>query len=441
MNKFIYILYNILGVPAIRVGFFLLSRFNKKARLGYDGRRQQRISLEKELKQIPKEKKRILIHCTSVGEYEQAVPVINLLKRQNPELYLAISFFSASGYNFVKKNENVDLKIYLPLDVYSRAEKLLSSLKPSLFIISKFDVWPNFVHVAGKMGVSVVMIAATLSENSKRDKGLSKRLNRYIFKNFDFIFPISKEDKNRFLAIYPFPEKMQITGDTRFDQVYKKGQKILAEKPEPLFSNQEGLTFIGGSIWPADEKHLLPVLIRMLHKHKSLKAILVPHELHEEHIKSIENVLQNGDVNSVRYTTLPEGEKSSERVIIVNSIGMLAKLYATTDFAYVGGSFSTGVHNVMEPAVFGQPVIFGPIYVNSFEALELQKIESGFSIRNETELEKLFDIFVSNHEKRIQAGGRAEELIKKNVGASDKIFKILNQRYGDINPGTTKRKN
>ncbi|MEM1406797.1 MAG: glycosyltransferase N-terminal domain-containing protein [Bacteroidota bacterium] len=441
MDKFIYILYNTLGVPAIRAGFFLLSRFNTKARLGYDGRRQQRISLEQKLKQIPKEKKRILIHCTSVGEYEQAVPVINLLKDQNPELYIVISFFSASGYKFVKKNMNVDLKIYLPLDVYSRADKLLSALKPSLFIISKFDVWPNFVHVAGKMKIPVVMIAATLSENSKRDKGVSKRLNRYIFKNFDFIFPISKEDANRFLAIYPFPERMQITGDTRFDQVYKKGQKILAENPEHLFLSKEGLTFIGGSIWPADEKHLLPVLIRMLHKYKNLNAVLVPHELHEEHIKSIENVLENGDINSVRYTALPEGEKSKERVIIVNTIGMLAKLYATTDFAYVGGSFTTGVHNVMEPAVFGQPVIFGPIYINSFEALELHKIESGFSIRNEMELEKLFDIFVSDHEKRIKAGGRAEELIKKNVGASDKIFKTLNQRYGDINPGKTRRKN
>lgn len=438
MPGFIYILYNILGVPALRFGFFLLSRFNRKAKLGYQGRAEQKNSLIQTLGEVSSERKRVLIHCTSVGEYEQAVPIIDLLKKQRPDLFIVVSFFSSSGYNFVKKNVNIDLKIYLPLDVYSRAYQLLNTLKPSLFIISKFDVWPNFMISASKLDIPTVMIAATLSSNSKRDKGVSKWLNSYAFKHFDFIFPISDEDKNRFTTIYPFPERMEVTGDTRFDQVYRKGQRILQEPSIELFENRDGLTLICGSIWPADEKHLLPALIRILHKYPDLKAILVPHELHEEHISSIENVLTNGGINSQRYSSFSENSKSIEHVVIVNTIGMLAKLYVNTDLAYVGGSFSTGVHNVMEPAVFGQPVIFGPVYVNSFEAMELQKIESGFSIQNEEELEKMFDTFVSDTTKRRSAGKRAKDLIEKNIGATNKIFEILNQRYGDIKPDSTR---
>lgn len=434
MQRFIYILYNIIGVPALRFGFFIFSRFNKKARLGYDGRAQQRKTLSDELNNVPKERKRVLIHCTSVGEYEQAVPIIELLKKQNSGLFIVVSFFSSSGYRFVKNNEHIDLKIYLPLDIYSRAHRLLEQLQPSLFIISKFDVWPNFMVASGKLSIPVAMIAATLSSNSKRDKGVSKWLNSYAFRHFDFIFPIAEEDKNRFLSIYPFPEKMKVTGDTRFDQVYKKGQKILQQEPVQLFETSDGPTMIAGSIWPADEKYLLPVLVNILNKYPTLNVILVPHELHEEHISSIEQVLNKGKVDSCRFTELSKDAKSKSRVVIVNTIGMLAKLYVNTDLAYVGGSFSTGVHNVMEPAVFGQPVIFGPVYVNSFEAMELQKIESGFSIQNEKELEELIDVFISDEGRRIAAGKKAKDLIEQNIGATDKIFEILNQRYGDIKP-------
>lgn len=437
MPRLIYILYNIFAVPALRLGFFLLSRFNRKARLGYDGRVEQGRNLTNTLREVSENRKRLLIHCTSVGEYEQAVPIIDLLKKQQPDLFIIVSFFSSSGYNFVKKNTNIDLKIYLPLDVYSRAYELLDTLKPFLFIISKFDVWPNFMVASGELNIPTVMIAATLSANSKRDKGVSKYLNTYAFKYFDFIFPIAEEDKRRFLKIYPFPERLEVTGDTRFDQVYKKGQKISQEPTIELFENHVGLTLICGSIWPADEKHLLPALISVLHKHPDLRAILVPHELHEEHILSIENVLTRGGINSQRYTSLQKDSMSIDRVVIVNTIGMLAKLYRNTDLAYVGGSFSTGVHNVMEPAVFGQPVIFGPVYVNSFEAMELLKIKSGFSIHNERELAELLEVFVSDSAKRQQAGKKAKDLIEKNIGATDKIFKILNQRYGNIKPDET----
>ncbi|MEL7003872.1 MAG: glycosyltransferase N-terminal domain-containing protein [Bacteroidota bacterium] len=441
MPRLIYFLYNLLGVPALRLGFFILSRFNQKAKLGYQGRKVQRKTLSQTIQNISKDRKRILVHCTSVGEYEQAVPIIDLLKRQQPNLFVVVSFFSSSGYNFVKKNENIDLKIYLPLDVYSSAYKLLDVLIPSLFIISKFDVWPNYMVAAGKLNIPTVMIAATLSSNSKRDKGVSKWLNTYAFKHFDFIFPIAEEDRNRFLTLFPYPDRMEVTGDTRFDQVYKKGQKILKEPSVELFEDNTGLTMICGSIWPADEKHLLPALIKLLNKYDDIKLILVPHELHEEHIASIEEILTQAGIRSERYTELGDNMKSAQSVIIVNTIGMLAKLYVNTDLAYVGGSFSTGVHNVMEPAVFGQPVIFGPVYVNSFEAMELQKIESAFTGSNAQELEELFNIFVSDDGKRGQAGMAAKNLIERNIGATDKIIEILNQRYGDIKPDSNPRAN
>lgn len=438
MQKLIYLLYNMLAVPVLRLGFLVFSRFNSKARMGYEGRARQRHALAYALARIPEDTQRVFVHCTSVGEYEQAVPVIAALKAQNPDLFVIVSFYSASGYNYVKNNPDIGLKIYLPLDVYARARRLLTQINPVLFMISKFDVWPNFMAAAGKLGIPVVMIAATLSENSRRDKGLAKALNQHAFKHFDFIFPISEDDRARFIALYPYPDRMLVAGDTRFDQVYKKGQKILKQAPAPLFENQEGLVFIAGSIWPADEKHLMPALGRALNRYPTLRAILVPHELHEAHLVAIEQALADVGVQSERYTTFETKGQTNARVAIVDTIGMLAKLYAHTDFAYIGGSFSTGVHNVMEPAVFGQPVIFGPKYTNSFEAMELEKIESGFSIQNEAELEKFINIFTTDHARRTRAGENAKALVEKNVGAADKILNILNQRYEHIRSGTTR---
>lgn len=430
MGRIIYWVYNIVVLPLLYLAFHILQFSNKKIKDGIAGRKNQFEKIAKEMKNIPTSRKRICFHCTSVGEWEQAVPLIESIRKDSPDIFIAVSFFSPSGFNYAKRYDKVDLKCYLPFDTYNAAKKYFSLIKPSLWVISKFDIWPNHLVVAEKMGIKTILTAATLSSNSRRDKGIMAPFNKFIYSKFDYIYPISDNDKQRFLKLFPFPEKIEVTGDTRFDQVYNKGQRVLSMDKVPLFKNDKPITIIAGSIWPADEEHVLQPLVNVVKKYDQVNMILVPHELHEAHLHAIEKAYQSENIPVKRYTEMEcKDEGIDERVIIINTIGLLARLYKQTDIAYVGGSFSTGVHNVMEPAVFGQPVIFGPIYMNSFEAEELVKAGSAFSGSTAPQLESLLIKFIENEDARKQCGEISMNLIKENIGASDKIIKSMKERY------------
>jgi 3-deoxy-D-manno-octulosonic-acid transferase len=427
-----FILYNTFVVPALYFGFYVGQFFNKKISDGLKGRRGQWSLITETLAKSAEGRKRILFHCTSVGEWEQAVPIIDSIKNIHPDVFVVVTFFSPSGYKFVKSHPNVDLKLYMLLDSYFAAKRLFRLVKPSLWVISKFDIWANHLWAASSLNIPIINTAATLSSNSGRDKGIAGSFNKYVYPKFDYIFPISCDDRDRFLKLFPHPERMTVTGDTRFDQVYNKGQKTRSAEPVKIFADESGLIFIAGSIWPPDEKHLLPALVSMMQKHSNLKAILVPHELHESHIFDIEKAMRDGGLESERYTDFSVKGGTNKRIAIINTIGMLARLYKQTHFAYIGGSFSSGVHNTMEPAVFGQPVFFGPVYMNSFEAGELIKAGGAFQINNSTEAAEIMDKLIADEVFRSQTGRKAQALIEDNIGATNKIMNIIIKRYDFI---------
>ena len=429
MGRLIYIFYNLLAVPLMYVGFAAGSLFNRKIKKGWEGRRSWYSKIRDAMASVPDGAVRVCCHCTSVGEWEQAVPVLEKLKKDHANLFVMVSFFSSSGYEYAKAHPSVDLKIYLPIDSWGNAQRLFRLLRPSLWVISKFDIWPNHMIAAGKMGIPIVMIDATLSADSGRDKGLMKPLSRFVYRYFDFMFPISEEDQARFLQVFPFPDRMQVTGDTRFDQVHAKGTAVQEKEKIELFEDNSGLKIIAGSIWPADEKHVMPAFVKAMQKYDHLKLILVPHELHESHLADIESALSAAGLESERYSRFADQGKTKKNIAIVDTIGMLALLYKDTDLAYVGGSFDSGVHNVMEPAVFGQPVIFGPKHLNSFEAMELIKVGSAFEINNAREMEQLLDRMIGDDEARKESGRKASDLILGNLGATEKIVNQLKKRY------------
>lgn len=422
--------YNLLIVPGLFLLANLAAPFIPKLKEGLMARRISKKQWKEALKKIPRDVPRILFHATSVGEWEQAVPLIERFKSDHPHLYVVVSFYSPSGYNYVKKHPDVDLKVYLPFDSYPGAYEFLSTLRPSLWVISKFDIWPNHMFVAKRLKIPVVLIAATLSSNSGRTRGLAGSLSKAVYPIFDMIFPISEEDRDRFFRLYPNEERLIITGDTRFDRVHERGLRAQKQGPVRIFADKPDLTFIAGSIWPADEKHLLPALIELLQEYPQLHAVLVPHELHEQHIRDIEIFLEDAGLTSERYTEMETSEGSRQRIVIINTIGMLARLYMNTDFAYIGGSFSTGVHNVMEPATFGQPVVFGPVHENSYEAMELMKIGSAFSVSSSAQMKEVFTRMVVDESFRRDAGRKAVKLIEENLGASEKIYSLLKEKYG-----------
>jgi len=437
MGTLYYFLYNAVFVPVFCFGFWIGSLFNAKMKEGRIGRKNLFRTIKQTIEKIDAQTKRIHFHASSVGEWEQAVPIIAELKKLNPKLFISVSFFSPSGFRFAKKPVNVDLKVYLPFDRYRSAKRFFNLIRPDLWIISKFDIWPNHVIAANRLGIPIAVTAATLSPNSGRDKGISGKFNKFIYSKISQIFAISDDDKDRFKRLISNSSNLYVTGDTRFDQVYNKGERAKNEGDVKLFKDQSGIKIIGGSIWPADEKHLIPALIALMKKYDHLKLILVPHELHESHISAIENMLNVASIDNERFTNCAENGGTHKRVIIVNTIGLLSRLYMQTDIAYIGGSFSTGVHNVMEPAVFGQPVLFGPQHLNSFEAGELLKLECAFCVENRTQLESILDELISNQELRTQTGTKAKNLIYNNLGATNRIINILKQQYGFISQNNT----
>lgn len=430
MGRVWFIIYNLL-IPILLAGFWMFSFFNQKSRQAFSGRAGQIKKLGQFVKTIGPNVPRIWVHCVSVGEWLQAIPVIQQLKESNPNLTVMVSFFSASGYNYLKQSQLVNHKFYLPFDFYKSAQRLFQIIKPDLWIISKFDVWPNHLHWAGLLDVPTVMIAATLSANSGRIRGPIGVLNRYVYKNINWLFPISIPDRDRFLKLYPYPDRMFIAGDTRFDSVSQKGERVRSANPSPVFTPTPQVTFLAGSIWPSDERHLLPALKNALLKHPDLKAALVPHELHEQHIKSIEKFFE-GTFETERYTDFEDKGFTQCRIAIIDTIGKLAGLYLNCDLAYVGGSFGVGVHNVMEPAVFGKPVLFGPNHLNSYEALEIKRLGGGFVVNNQAEMERQLDKLVPNAELRTSVGEIAKGLVLNNLGATGKILMKLRQEYDFI---------
>lgn len=431
MKKLWFTIYRFLAVPTIYAVFFIGSFFNKKIKQGYQGRKKLFSILKNTLKD--KTKNRLLVHCASVGEWEQAVPLIEKIKTTNPDLFVIVSFFSPSGYHFLKKNLPVDLKIYFPIDSQKNMRKFFKIIQPKLWIISKFDIWPIAVKIANEMNIPIVNTAATLSLNSNRNKGIAKKINKLVFSKIDHYFPIASDDEKRFIEMGVKEENITCTGDTRYDRVVSRLKK-LADQPElAIFKNNEGIKFIAGSIWPLDEAQLLPALVNLMKKHQNLKLILVPHELHESHLKDIEKIFVKNKIKTERYTDFEENNGTETRVAIINTIGILARLYKQSNIAYIGGSFGTdGIHNVMEPAVFEQPVVFGPNYANSAEAFELLKVKGAFSLKNSEELEYLIEKLIVDNEFLAQAGKNAGNLIQRKIGATDKIINKLKEKYDFI---------
>lgn len=429
MKTLFLLAYNIFFVPLFIIGFRLGSLFNKKIKEGLHGRKNIFSLLKKQVSDIPDNAEIILFHSASVGEWEQAVPIITELKKRNKNIYIVASFFSPSGFRIVK-NKHIDLKIYLPIDTPSNARRFFKLLKPKLWIISKYDVWPNFICEAKVNNVPIILASAELAPDSNRYKGIAKHFNKTFYKYFDYILPVSGDYKQRFLNIFPYPERIIVAGDARYDQIYRKTQKVIAKKEKvPVFNDDSGIAFIGGSIWPNDEKHIFPALERLLQKYERLSLILVPHELSESHIESIHKYFSTKGHSVERYSQFHYKNGTDARIAIIDTIGVLFKIYRKTEVAYVGGSFSTGVHNVLEPAAYGQPVVFGPRYKNSFEAREMVKMGCCFTINNEEEAEIIFDKLISDAKYRYERGKEAQNFLKQSLGATDKILKLLKENY------------
>lgn len=421
MNKFWYLFYNLFLIVKFRIALACLSLFNLKIKTALKERKQLFEVLLANIEKLDKSKKNIWFHSSSVGEFEQAKPIIEKLK-ESEDYNIIVSFLSPSGFHSAKRYEFADLITYLPFDSRKNIELFLSIINPIVFIIMRYDFWPNTIWESHRNNIPIFLVDATMKSNSKRKLPLVKNFHKHLFSHFTRILTISDIDKSRFLKFGLTDEKVITVGDTRYDRVFSKSQSALTKNilDDKIIKGKRVL--VAGSTWREDEEIFFPAILK-LHKHvDNLLTIVVPHEPTIPTIEQIEYELKD-DVSVIRFSLL--NQYNSEQIIIIDSIGILLALYANADFAFVGGGFKSNIHNVLEPAVYGIPVIFGPKHSNSQEAESLINVGGGFEVQNKKQLYKLLRRITLEDNFRIKSGNAAQNFVQSNIGATDKILSSL----------------
>lgn len=422
MRLFWRILYNLIIVPLFYPSFYIYSLFNSKAREGLKGRRGmlKRISGQNSFKgKIPS----VWFHCASVGEFEQARPIIAAL---GGKARVAVSFFSPSGYQSAKKYTGADLVCYLPLDSARNARRMFQLINPAILIFVKFDVWPNYVWRAAKLHVPVVLADATLHGKSKRLWPIARSFLKSVHRHINLHCAISDSDAQRLRRVCPKGADIRVTGDTRFDQVIAR-RSMAGKKLEGLLPEFRLPVIIAGSTYIEDEKVVIEAYQKVLERWGRAQLILVPHEPEPERLAEISELMSQKALSHILLSRISKDTEFKGEAIVVDRVGVLAELYLLGDIAFIGGSFHDSVHNVMEPAAMGKPVLFGPTIHNSLEAMMLQERGAGIMVKDGEEMASELIRLLKDSDLRKRLGESARAMIEENAGATEKIVYYINK--------------
>jgi 3-deoxy-D-manno-octulosonic-acid transferase len=353
----------------------------------------------------------VWVHCASLGEFEQGRPVIESLIERVPNVKILLTFFSPSGYEIRKNYPKANHVFYLPWDTPSQAKEFVAITKPTLAIFIKYEFWYYYSLYLKKSGAHVISASCILRPKQIFFKSYGG-LFRSLLKNFDYFFTQNTETKKLLNSI--LINSVKVAGDTRFDrvaQIIQNSEEISLVK---LFKNDQKV-FVIGSCWPEDIEVLVPFINE---KKGSLKFIIAPHEISESFIADIEKSLE---VESVRFSQ-SSAKVEDYDVLIIDNIGMLSKLYRYGEFAFVGGAFGKGLHNILEAACYGVPIFFGnKNYQKYQEANELIMRGGAFEVSNYADLKSKYDLMIERPENFILACEVTRSYVEENLGATKKI--------------------
>ena len=405
------IIYNLFVLPIIISLSIILSLFNKKIRKGFLGRFQSISSL----KSFNSEKFSNIywFHSSSYGEYQQVETLIDKLKKSDPNIGIVTSFFSPSGFENVKDN-NIDLKIYLPFDFILTSYKALKLVKPKKIFFTSSDFWPSFLFVANNLNITTILTSARYRNSYK------------IFLNmFDKIFCISENDY-QLMKRNIVNDKITVTGNPRYDRILNNLNNVKYKIKSDIKENK---ILILASMWMEDNKIIFENLIGSSLINNFEKIIIVPHEISEKYINYYCSALKERNFTFKVIDSYQNFETFSEKFIIVNKVGFLSKLYMQTSITYVGGGFSkSGIHNIIEPAAASNPVIFGPNFLNSnkLDAQGLINISGGFSIESFNVFKEKIN-WLLNIENFKYSSDRCKSFVMENSGSTEKIIEVINE--------------
>lgn len=410
----IYFFYNIF---VILIGWLLIpiSWVNKKIALFLNGRKETFHKLHA----IKETDKVIWFHCASLGEFEQGRPIIESLKIQNPNYKIVLTFFSPSGYEIRKNYEFADVICYLPMDTKRNAKRFLDLINPEIVIFVKYEFWPNILKELQNRKIKTLLVSGIFRKNQAFFKnGLASTFIKKSLQAFSHFF-VQDENSKNLLQKIGF-NNATISGDTRFDRVFEitKQDNHLSFIAKFV---QDKHILVAGSSWKKDEA----LLINYINNHATdnEKFIIAPHN-----IKDIESLKNSISKNVILYSdkdTLNNNSIINAQVFIIDTIGILTKVYSYAHVAYIGGGFGTGIHNILEPATFGIPIIIGPIYQKFKEAIDLVALNGCFIIHNNEALTSILHKFRENEDYRKKSSQITKAYIINNVGATNCILNYI----------------
>jgi 3-deoxy-D-manno-octulosonic-acid transferase len=412
MSKFLYSI----GLFFYRIGIGIASLFNAKAAKWISGRRNWKNRLKSSL---PEGGNRIWVHCASLGEFEQARPLIEEIRKDYPIAKIFLSFFSPSGFDNRHNYSEVDSVFYLPLDGKRNADALLDLLRPQLAIFVKYEIWGYYLEGLRKRGIPTLLVSAAFRQGQVYFKWWG-RFFRSMLDAFTIIF-VQEEGSASLLRKIGFAGEIILSGDTRYDRVAAIASKTRI--PDIITGFTSGRpVLIAGSSWPEDEELLFECLASLP---SGWKLILAPHEIDASHLNRI---LQLFGEEAILYSQLllPDPAAHAKSILILDNIGMLAGLYRSADSAYVGGGFRRGgIHNVLEPAVFGLPVLFGPVYQKFGEAVRLVELGFAFPVRQSRDAGQIIRKLAAEGPYRESLRENIARYVMENTGATGRIMKVV----------------
>ncbi len=401
------IMYN-LGIHLLAIGYQIAALFNEKARLFIAGRTGIFNQLSKSIKST---RNLVWIHCASLGEFEQGRPVIESIKEKFPGVKILLTFFSPSGYENKKDYDKADFIFYLPWDKPKNAKRFIEITQPVLAIFVKYEFWYHYSNELKKKNIPLISVSCILRPDQVFFKPYGG-LFRKILSNFNHFFAQNQETVDLLARLNI---NATLAGDTRFDRVYEITQTAKEIGIAKKFKNDLKL-FVAGSCWPADMDVLYPMINENPHQ---LKFIIAPHEISESFIKNIENSIS---AKTVRYSQAKENVGDFQ-VLIIDNIGLLSKLYRYGEFAYVGGAFGDGLHNILEAACYGVPIFFGnKNYKKYQEANDLIMRGGAFEVADYSDLKTKYQALNNHPENFLLACEVTKSYVKENLGATQKVL-------------------
>lgn len=414
-------LYNII-MYIYQAGIAIYSHFNEKVKKMWIGERAAFGVLQK---QVEPNAKYVWFHAASLGEFEQGRPLIEKIKKEYPNYKILLTFFSPSGYEVRKNYEQADIVTYLPIDTVANAQRFLRIVRPVMAFFIKYEFWYNYLHILRHRNIPVYSVSSIFRPNQIFFRPYGRQYAA-VLKCFSHFFV--QNDLSKSLLAKIGINNVTVVGDTRFDRVLQiKDNSKKLPLVDKFIGNQDvklanGVTnslhrvFVAGSSWLPDEE----ILIKYFNEHNDWKLIIAPHIIADTHLRQILQLLKGKKV--VLYTEATETNVADADVLVINCFGLLSSIYHYGDVAYVGGGFGAGIHNVLEAAVWGIPVVFGPNNKRFAEAQGLLASGGGFEIDNYEKFALIMDRFCSDKVFLQNSGNAAGSFVKQLSGATNKVF-------------------